>query len=76
MYWARVLHFEERYQSISHLLDGIKPHNILELSSGFNFRGLDMTETNNHLHYIDTDLPGIVTVKKTVVEKLRLLKIV
>src|ERR1700749_3172799 len=64
MYWARVLHFEERYLSISNLLDDIKPHNILELSSGFNFRGLDMTERNNNLHYIDTDLPGVVVVKR------------
>jgi hypothetical protein len=71
MYWARVLHFEERYQSISHMLDDIKPRNILELSSGFNFRGLYTTEKNNHLHYIDNDLPGIVTVKRTVIEKLR-----
>jgi O-methyltransferase involved in polyketide biosynthesis len=71
MYWARVLHFEERYQSISYLLDDMKTHNILELSSGFNFRGLDMTERNNNLHYIDTDLPGIVTVKRAVVDKLR-----
>jgi O-methyltransferase involved in polyketide biosynthesis len=70
MYWARVLHFEERYQSISMLLDEIKPPNILELSSGFSFRGLDMTEKNNNLHYIDTDLPGIVTVKRTVIDKL------
>ena len=71
MYWARVLHFEERYLSISNLLDDIKPHNILELSSGFNFRGLDMTERNNNLHYIDTDLPGVVVVKRTIVDKLR-----
>jgi len=71
MYWARVLHFEERYQGISHMVDEIKPHNILELSSGFNFRGLDMTERNNNLHYIDTDLPGVVTVKKNIVDKLR-----
>ncbi len=71
MYWARVLHFEERYQSISLLLDEIKPHNILELSSGFSFRGLNMTEKNNNLHYIDSDLPGIENVKKTIVDKLR-----
>ena len=71
MYWARVLHFEERYLSISNLLDDIKPHNILELSSGFNFRGLDMTERNNNLHYIDTDLPGVVVVKRTIVDKFR-----
>lgn len=71
MYWARVLHFEERYQSISMILHDINPHNILELSSGFSFRGLDMTEKNNELHYIDTDLPGIVSVKKTIVDKLR-----
>jgi hypothetical protein len=71
MYWARVLHFEERYLSISQLLNNLKPHNILELSSGFSFRGLDMTEKNNNLHYIDTDLPGVVTVKRTVVDKIR-----
>jgi O-methyltransferase involved in polyketide biosynthesis len=71
MYWARVLHFEERYRSIGMMLDHINPHNILELSSGFSFRGLDMTEKNNKLHYIDTDLPGIVSVKKVIVDKLR-----
>ncbi len=70
MYWVRVLHFEERYLSISQLLNNIKPQNILELSSGFSFRGLDMTEKNNNLHYIDTDLPGIVTAKRSVVDKL------
>jgi O-methyltransferase involved in polyketide biosynthesis len=72
MYWARVLHFEERYQSISLLLDEIKPNNILELSSGFSFRGLDMTEKNDSLHYIDTDLPGIIHSKKPVIDRLRL----
>jgi hypothetical protein len=71
MYWARVLHFEERYLSISQLLNNIKPLNILELSSGFSFRGLEMTEKKNNLHYIDTDLPGVVTVKKTIVDKIR-----
>jgi hypothetical protein len=70
MYWGRVLHFEERYQSISMMLDQIKPYNILELSSGFSFRGLDMTNNNKKLHYIDTDLPGIVAVKRTIVDKL------
>jgi O-methyltransferase involved in polyketide biosynthesis len=71
IYWARVLHFEERYQSISILLDEVKPNNILELSSGYSFRGLDMTEKNNRLHYIDTDLPDIIYSKKPIIDKLR-----
>src|SRR5579863_73855 len=70
MYWARVLHFEERYQSINRLLDEIRPHNILELSSGLSFRGLDMTEKNNKLHYIDTYFPGIVNVKRAIIDKI------
>ena len=58
----RVAHFEVRYRSINKLLTDITVHNILELSSGFSFRGLDMT-TREHVHYIDTDLTGIIETK-------------
>ena len=38
---ARLMHFESRYRSIDELLNGVPISNVLELSSGFSFRGLD-----------------------------------
>jgi O-methyltransferase involved in polyketide biosynthesis len=61
-YWMRVFHFEARYASINVLLEDIRPQNILELSSGYSFRGLDYC-INHHAHYIDTDLPQVVDLK-------------
>lgn len=68
-FWARVLHFESRYKSINQLMADINIPNILELSSGFSFRGLDMV-CNRNIHYIDTDLPGIIDVKKEFVNSV------
>jgi O-methyltransferase involved in polyketide biosynthesis len=62
-FWARVVHFESRYWSIGQLLEDIKIRNILELSSGFSFRGLDMVSKGDY-HYIDTDLPDVIEIKK------------
>src|SRR5476651_505065 len=39
-FWGRVVHFESRYRSIDHLLADVPIKNILEISSGFSFRGL------------------------------------
>src|ERR1700723_1177431 len=39
---ARLMHFESRYRSIDQLLEGLDVPNVLELSSGFSFRGLDL----------------------------------
>ncbi|MGN6568915.1 MAG: hypothetical protein ACTHJ0_13225, partial [Flavipsychrobacter sp.] len=52
-FWARVLHFEMRYQSINNLLADLQVKNILELSSGFSFRSLQ-TAVENDVYYIDT----------------------
>lgn len=41
-FWGRTLHFESRYYSIDALLHGQAVSNVLELSSGFSFRGLDL----------------------------------
>jgi O-methyltransferase involved in polyketide biosynthesis len=68
--WARIMHFEARYFSINEMLEEIDIHNVLELSSGFSFRGLEMTTVKNHLHYIDTDLPNIIDAKKEIIEDL------
>lgn len=63
MFWGRVVHFENRYWSIDQLLQGLNIKNILELSSGFSFRGLEMTKQKD-IYYIDTDLPGLLESKK------------
>ncbi|WPU92567.1 hypothetical protein SNE25_24905 [Mucilaginibacter sabulilitoris] len=69
IFWARVLHFEARYKSINQLLWSLTAKNILELSSGFSFRGLD-TVIDNDIHYIDTDLPNVIDIKQKLEEAL------
>ncbi len=66
---VRMLHFEERYLGIDQLLADIEPKNILELSSGFSFRGLDMIHREN-VYYIDTDLPDMIETKRALIAKL------
>lgn len=70
MFWARTLHFESRYLSIEQLLKDILVKNILEISSGFSFRGLDKVSKDN-CYYIDTDLPELIENKKSIVDKLK-----
>ena len=62
-FWSGVAHFESRYWSIDLLLSEVDAKNILEISSGFSFRGLRAVQENS-VHYIDTDLPGIIEVKR------------
>jgi O-methyltransferase involved in polyketide biosynthesis len=69
MFWARVLHFEARYKSINQLLSALPVKNILELSSGFSFRGLDKV-INNDIYYIDTDLPNVIDIKQNLIHAL------
>lgn len=70
VFWGRVVHFESRYQSIDQLLEDIPAKNILELSSGFSFRGLARAKDSD-VHYIDTDLPGIIDIKKEFISELQ-----
>ena len=69
-FWARVLHFENRYWSINQLLGETGAKNILELSSGYSFRGLDIAN-RRPVHYIDTDLDEVVSHKKYLAGLLR-----
>jgi O-methyltransferase involved in polyketide biosynthesis len=62
-FWKRVVHFENRHWSIDQLLSALPIKNILELSSGFSFRGLEFIK-HNDVHYIDTDLPELINTKK------------
>lgn len=69
-FWARVAHFETRYWSIDQLLQPLKATNILELSSGFSFRGLHAVQ-EDPVHYIDTDLPDLITTKSNFVTAIQ-----
>jgi hypothetical protein len=48
-FWKRVVHFEQRYWSIDKALSFLPTNNFLELSSGFSFRGLDMSRTARYI---------------------------
>jgi O-methyltransferase involved in polyketide biosynthesis len=69
-FWKRVVHFESRYWSIDQLLSPLTITNILELSSGYSFRGLD-TVTKKRVQYIDTDLLNVITEKKQLMVALQ-----
>jgi hypothetical protein len=69
VFWGRAVHFESRYWSINQLMEGLPAKNILELSSGFSFRGLEAAKEHD-VHYIDTDLPGMVDSKKQLIQSL------
>jgi len=66
----RLFHFEIRYKTIDNLLDNIGSKNILEMSSGFSFRGLNITVQNADVTYIDTDLPEVIATKDSITERL------
>ena len=68
-FWARALHFESRYFSVDQLLSDLTATNILELSSGFSFRGLALTR-QRPVFYIDTDLPRLIETKRRFIEAL------
>jgi O-methyltransferase involved in polyketide biosynthesis len=65
-FWLRVMHFESRYWSIDQLLKQTDNKNIIELSSGYSLRGLDMCN-REAIHYIDTDLPEVIATKKQMI---------
>ena len=69
LFWARLLHFENRYWTIDQLMQSLPITNILELSSGFSFRGLALTR-EKPVYYIDTDLPDLIATKQQFVTAL------
>ncbi|GAB3583632.1 class I SAM-dependent methyltransferase [Hymenobacter daeguensis] len=71
-FWMRVAHFELRYWSIDQLLQQAGNKNVLELSSGYSFRGLALCVNNSAIHYIDTDLPEVVATKRDIMTRLQL----
>ncbi|HTN17174.1 MAG TPA: class I SAM-dependent methyltransferase [Chitinophagaceae bacterium] len=71
-FWMRVVHFESRYWSIDQLLKETGSTNILELSSGYSWRGLDRCRKDARVHYIDTDLPDVVVTKEQMMQQLHI----
>jgi hypothetical protein len=66
----RLIHFEARYKSVDNLLALLGGNNILEISSGFSFRGLNSTLHHPEITYIDTDLPGVIEAKSDIINEL------
>ena len=71
-FWIRVMHFESRYWSIDQLMKQAEANNILELSSSYSLRGLDTCDNKASIHYIDTDLPEVVSLKQKMIATLQL----
>ncbi|MBO9203538.1 MULTISPECIES: class I SAM-dependent methyltransferase [Niastella] len=65
-----LLHFENRYRTIDSLLLPLETRNVLEIASGFSFRGLQLC-IQDDITYFDTDLPDPITIKQQVVDKLK-----
>ena len=65
-----LLHFENRYRTIDSLLTPLAYRNVLEIASGFSFRGLQLC-ISDAITYFDTDLPDSITTKQQVVDKLK-----
>lgn len=68
-FWASTIGLENRYWSIDQLLNDLIINNILEISSGYSFRSLDFSNQKG-VHYIDTDLPDVIAVKKEFINSL------
>src|SRR5690606_41230612 len=64
-HWASVLHFEMRYRSLDYFLEKTAAPTVLELSTGFSLRGLDYARKHPDASYIDTDLPAIISQKRS-----------
>lgn len=62
--------FEARYKSLTQLILKSGASQILELASGYSFRGLDLSR-GDALGYVETDLPGVVAVKQPLLDEVR-----
>ncbi len=65
----RLIHFETRYWSIDEGLSMLDLKRILEFSSGYSFRGLDLCK-DPEIQYIDTDLPQLIKNKELLINSL------
>ena len=68
-FFRRLIHFENRYWTTDRLLRQTNPRHILEISSGYSFRGLGWC-FEQPVHFIDTDLPDLITAKSPLIPLL------
>lgn len=68
-FFKRLLHFENRYWTADDLLRQTRPQHVLEISSGYSFRGLGWC-FEQPVHFIDTDLPELVAAKNPLIQPL------
>lgn len=68
LFLKRLIHFESRYLSLDSVLFASGSLNILEISSGFSFRGLNMAINNPNIFYLDTDLPPVIADKSHLIQ--------
>jgi len=61
---------EARYKSMVHAIRRENIQQVLELASGVSLRGLAMT-SDPEITYVETDLPGMSSEKKAIVQKIR-----
>jgi O-methyltransferase involved in polyketide biosynthesis len=62
-------HFELRARSVDEALDLVATRRIVELAAGLSFRGLARAARTD-VHYLDTDLPDLVQLKRGILEQL------
>jgi O-methyltransferase involved in polyketide biosynthesis len=62
--------FEARYKSVTELIRASGASQVLELACGYSMRGLDLTRSGA-LHYVETDLPGVIATKQELVDEIR-----
>ncbi|WP_207434877.1 hypothetical protein [Sabulibacter ruber] len=70
--WASVVHFENRSATVQQLILDSNLDQLLELSSGFSFRGQALVQQGHIRHCIDTDLPHLIEQKAQLCEDLQL----
>ena len=61
---------EARYMLINRLYNENKTNQILEIASGLSPRGLEMTDGDPSLTYIEVDIPSMAECKRCLLEKL------
>jgi len=61
---------EARYKSMVQAIKNRKIKQVLEFASGLSLRGLAMT-SNPEITYVETDLPGMSTEKKAIVQQIQ-----
>lgn len=61
---------EARYKLINKILKDQNPSQILEIAAGLSPRGIQMTQRDSNLKYVEIDLPSVMAEKQKIVANL------